>query len=142
MQTITIFKRALEQAWIADIPQEETIVQWVICLLKWELSLNALSEYRKKLISLLKRSESMSTNPVVGRLHNGRWQCAIVSKSWSPHELRDNQTFNLTVKSGLLRRFRRWKVIGFWGFKENHGRIWAFLYLSPRLYLPRSFEKH
>ena len=23
------------------------------------------------------------------------------------------------------------EVIGFWGFKENHGRIWAFLYLSP-----------
>ena len=22
------------------------------------------------------------------------------------------------------------EVIGFWGFKENHGRIWAFLYLS------------
>lgn len=24
------------------------------------------------------------------------------------------------------------EVIGFWGFKENHGRIWAFLYLSPK----------
>ena len=23
------------------------------------------------------------------------------------------------------------EVISFWGFKENHGRIWAFLYLSP-----------
>ncbi len=23
------------------------------------------------------------------------------------------------------------EVIGFWGFKENHGRIWALLYLSP-----------
>lgn len=23
------------------------------------------------------------------------------------------------------------EVIGFWGFKENHGRIWAYLYLSP-----------
>ena len=22
------------------------------------------------------------------------------------------------------------EVISFWGFKENHGRIWAFLYLS------------
>ena len=22
------------------------------------------------------------------------------------------------------------EVIGFWGFKENHGRIWAFLYLN------------
>ena len=22
------------------------------------------------------------------------------------------------------------RVIGFWGFKENHGRIWAYLYLS------------
>ena len=27
------------------------------------------------------------------------------------------------------------EVIGFWGFKENHGRIWAFLYLSNPLYI-------
>ena len=24
------------------------------------------------------------------------------------------------------------EVIGFWGFKENHGRIWAFIYLHQR----------
>ena len=22
------------------------------------------------------------------------------------------------------------RVIGFWGFKENHGRIWSYLYLN------------
>ena len=22
------------------------------------------------------------------------------------------------------------RVIGFWGFKENHGRIWSYLYLK------------
>ena len=30
------------------------------------------------------------------------------------------------------------RVIAFWGFKENHGRIWALLYLRDR---PFSFQE-
>ena len=78
------FKQELEQAWLQDIPSEESIETGSSSMIDMGIVTQCIDQIQREVDISIESLGDYADKHVVRRLRNGRWQCAIVSKSWSP----------------------------------------------------------